>query len=62
MYAATKEEVNGVIVEEPSLPASPVATRQNGQVTVNKAGSPPVNNNVVKSGLRMMVSRVLGYA
>jgi len=62
LYASSREEANGVAVEESSLPASPVATRQNGQVTVNKANVPPVNNGVVRSGLRMMVSRALGFA
>lgn len=60
LYASTRDEA-GVLIEPPSAPASPVATRQNGQVTVNKADV-PVNNGVVRSGLRMMVSRVLGYA
>lgn len=61
LYTSTREDASGVLLEAPSVPASPVATRQNGQVTVNKANV-PVNNGVVRTGLRMMVSRVLGFA
>lgn len=62
LYNSAKEETSGVLVEEPSLPASPVAPRQNGQVSASRTRPPPVNNGAVRSGLRMMVSRMLGYA
>lgn len=64
LYASSQAEDlkgDGVLVEEPSLPASPVVTRPAGPVTVDKGKAIPVNNGVVRGGLRMMVSRVLGY-
>lgn len=60
LYNSTKEEANGV-PEEPSLPGPPVAALSGGQVSAHRT-TPPVNNGVVRSGLRMMVSRMLGYA
>src|ERR1700733_13087764 len=57
LYNSTKEEANGVLVEEPSLPVSPVAALPGGQVSAPWT-TPPVNNGVVRSGLRMMVSRM----
>lgn len=62
LYNSAREETSGVLVEAPSLPASPVTARQDGQVSANRTNPPPVNNGVVRGGLRMMVSRMLGYA
>lgn len=54
LYASAREEINGVLVEEPSIPvANQVAAQQ---------PRPPVNQGIVKTGLRMMVSRMMGYA
>ncbi|KAF8309565.1 hypothetical protein DL93DRAFT_2085457 [Clavulina sp. PMI_390] len=64
LYAASREEAKSPLIENSPVGEEPIIVNAPVKAVTasNRSTVPPVNNGVVRGGLRMMVSRMLGFA